>query len=283
MVRIWKWFNGLSNRARTSFLLSVTLIGLVSTIMSIIGVSLETLTHRLWLSLSIIFLTSVVLYGVIYWIIGLIFKYSLPLTIHQNSVLIANEDIFDTKGWIVIGCDTHFDTRVDDVVISKKSLHGKLLLEHGEPTVIKQVVEQEALRRNLSPNSEGLYDFALGTIIRYDSAKDGNTYLLLAMTELNEKNEAHTNMTQYEQMLMTMWMEINSVYAGNDIVLPVLGTGITRFEGGPQEPASLLRCMLCTLNASGVYFNSEVKIVINGNRRDIPLYEYKDLFRNKVK
>ena len=74
---------------------------------------------------------------------------------------------------------------MDDVVISKKSLHGKLVLEHGNADEIKKVVEKEAQRQHLSPNNEGLYDFPLGTVIRYDSTKDGNTYLMLAMTELD--------------------------------------------------------------------------------------------------
>lgn len=123
-----------------------------------------------------------------------------------------------------------------------------------------------------------MYDFPLGTIIKYESNVDNQTYLMLAMTELNSEYEAHTNMDKFEQMLMKMWREIDRVYAGEDVVLPILGTGISRFDDGPKDKEALLRCMLCTLNSSGVSLNANVEVVIYGDTRDIPLYEYKDMF-----
>ena len=103
---------------------------------------------------------------------------------------------------------------------------------------------------------------------------------MLAMTELNENYEAHTNMAKFEQMLMKMWREIDRVYASHDIVLPLLGSGISRFDDGPKENESLLGCMLCTLNSSGVTLHSKVSILIYGNVDDIPLYEFKDIFHS---
>ena len=79
-------------------------------------------------------------------------------------------------------------------------------------------------------------------------------------------------------MLMKMWTEIDRVYASNDIVLPVLGTGISRFDDGPKDREALLRCMLCTLNSSGVSLKSKVDIIIYGDVKDIPMYEYKNMF-----
>ena len=79
-------------------------------------------------------------------------------------------------------------------------------------------------------------------------------------------------------MLMRMWKEIDRVYASNDVVIPILGTGILRFDDGLKDKENLLRCMLCTFNSSGVSLNSKVKIVLYGNSDDISLYEYKDIF-----
>lgn len=97
---------------------------------------------------------------------------------------------------------------------------------------------------------------------------------MLALTELNKNYESHTNMAKHELMLMKMWKEIDRVYASNDVVLPVLGTGISRFDDGPKDKDDLLRCMLCTFNSSGVSLNSKIKIVLYGSTGDIPLYEY---------
>lgn len=103
---------------------------------------------------------------------------------------------------------------------------------------------------------------------------------MLAMTKLNDKNEAHTTMAEYEHMLMRMWKEINCVYASNPVVLPLLGTGISRFDDGPKEKSALLRCLLCTLNGSNVYFNSTIKIVIWGDTKEYSLFEYKNVFKS---
>lgn len=280
LQRIWKWYNDLPNRKKTSITSSITAVGLIATIFTVLGVSVNGWVNNIWLSLLIVVLTLIGVYFIAYCIIGKIYKDSVPLIIRQTPVSISCGDIFETDGFRVIGCDTHFDTQVDDVVISKKSLHGKLVLEYGNADEIKKVVEKEAQRQHLSPNNEGLYDFPLGTVIRYDSTKDGNTYLMLAMTELDSNYEAHTNMAKFEHMLMKMWSEINRVYASNDVALPLLGTGISRFDDGPKNKDALLRCMLCTLNSSGVTLNAKIKVVIYGNAKDIPLYEYKDIFKS---
>lgn len=278
--RIWKWYNGLPNRKKVSVTSSITVVGLLATVFTVLGVSVNGWVKNIWLSLLIVVLALVGVYFIAYCIIGKIYKDSVPLSIRQTPVSISCGDIFETDGLRVIGCDTHFDTRVDDVVISKKSLHGKLVLEHGNADEIKSVVEKEAKRLHLTANSDGLYDFPLGTIIRYDSSKDNHTYLMLAMNELDRNYEAHTNMAKFEHMLMKMWSEINRVYASNDVALPLLGTGISRFDDGPKNKEALLRCMLCTLNSSGVTLNAKVKVVIYGDAKDIPLYEYKDMFKS---
>lgn len=278
--RIWQWYSGLPNRIRTSITSSITVVGLVATIFTVLGVSVNGWVKNIWLSLLIIFGALVGVSFIVYCLIGKIYENNVSLVIRQTPVSISCGDIFETEGFRVIGCDTHFDTRVDDVVISKKSLHGKLVLEHGNADEIKAVVEKEANRLHLVANNDGLYDFPLGTIIRYYSSKDHNTYLMLAMTELDKNYEAHTNMAKFEHMLMKMWSEINRVYASNDVAIPLLGTGISRFDDGPKNKQALLKCMLCTLNSSGVTLNAKVKVIIFGDSKDIPLYEYKDMFRS---
>lgn len=279
MKRIWKWYNNLSNRLKDSIAVSIGLIGLISTLMSIIGVSLNDWTQSKKCSVLIVILACGLFTVLSYLVLGAVFKSSVKLTIHHTPVSISCGNIFEVDGWRVIGCDTHFDTRVDDVVISKRSLHGQLVLKHGDKDEIKTVIENEANRLGLVSNEVGLYDFPLGTVIRYDSSVDGKTYLMLAMTELDSEYKAHTNMAKFEQMLMKMWNEIDRVYASNTVVLPLLGTGISRFDDGPKDKEALLKCMLCTLNNSGVTLNSEIKVVIFGKAEDIPLYEYRSMFK----
>ena len=280
MKRLFRWFFSLSNRIRDSFYVLMTLIGLLSTLFTILGVSLSDCINNVWGRLGVVVAIFVLSYVVIYGLIGEIFKDSVQLSINGTNIIISYGDIFAVEGWKIIGCDTHFDTRVNDVVISKNSLHGKMMLEHGNISDILGVVEKEAIRLSLTKNENGLYDFPLGTIIRYirkTDDKDEN-YLLLAMTKLDDQFKACTNMAEFENMLMRMWTEIDRVYAGHPIVIPLLGTGISRFKDKSKNTEMLLRCLLCTLNVSGVRLNTTVKIVIYDETKRLPFYEYRYMF-----
>ena len=57
-----------------------------------------------------------------------------------------------------------------------------------------------------------------------------------------------------------------------------LGSGISRFEDGPRGKEDLLRCMLCTLNTSGVTLDAQVEIILKDDST-IDLYEYKNIFQ----
>lgn len=284
MKKIYMWYKNLPNRTRDSFTYAFALIGAISTIFSIFGISLRDIPKiNLWMSIVLVVIAFVAAFGIIYYVIGRIFKDSVKMDIRKTPVSIICGNIFETSGWKVIGCDTHFDTRIDDVVIAKSSLHGQLFLNHGNINEIKAAVEAEANRLQISKNTDGSYTFPLGTIIRYDSSKDSQTYLMLAMMGLDSQNEAHTNMAKFEQMLMKMWRELDRVYARNDIALPLLGSGISRFDDGPKGDNELLKCMLCTLNNSGVTFKSKVSVVLyrssnSDDENDIPLYEYRNMF-----
>ena len=278
MKRIYYWYSNFPKRIRDSIIWTITIFSFISTTLSILGISLGDWEKSSFaIRISVVLAAFVLITFLTYIILGIIFNKSITLTIRHTPVSICCGNIFEKKGMKVIGCDTHFDTRVDDIIISKKSLHGKLVLEHGDTEAIKVAIKKEAKRLGLKDNKQGLYDFPLGTIIKYESKVDNQTYLMLAMTELNSEYESHTNMAKFEQMLMKMWKEIDRVYAGEDVVLPILGTGISRFDDGPKDKKVLLRCMLFTLNSSGVSLKANVEVVIYGDIRDIPLYEYKDM------
>lgn len=274
------WFNDLSYQFRKSIMMSIFIIGIISTVMTIIGISLNDWMKNRWYSLLIVIVAFIVIVLLFYYGIGFLYKESISFKIKSTQIYIKRGNIFSVDGWKIIGCDTHFDTRVDDVVVSKKSLHGQLFLEHGKIEEIKNAVKNEARRLHLSAGDKGQYNFPVGTIIRYDSSVDKQTYLMLAMAELDDNYKARTNMVRFEQMLMNMWSEIDRVYASHDIVLPLLGTGILRFDDGPKNIRALLKCLLCTLNNSGITFNSTVTIVIPDQIKDLPLYEYKHMFQS---
>lgn len=282
------WWNNLSNRVRTSFVTATTLLAIVSTFLSIIGISFEDLIgSSIWVRVGAVFVLYFILWTFCYIAIGLFYRNSITIDINTTKVTLKCGDIFKEDAYRVIPCDSTFSTQVDDKVISKKSVHGQFVLSHSNKDKVREAVKQSAvhlLKTKKVTLDKGIDDqdnFPLGSIVLYKSDIDDKTYLMLAMTELNKDYEAHTNLTQFESMLFRMWKEIDRVYASHNVVLPLLGTGISRFDDGKKDKVNLLRCMLCTLKNSGVTLNTNVSILISKDKNeDMSLYEFKDIFRS---
>ena len=233
----------------------------------------------IWMRIFILGIVFIALWFTIYLIIGYRYRNSIDILVKNTQITIKKGDIFKASALKVIGCDTHFDSRIDDIVISKQSLHGQLFLKHGDANEINEIVKKEAKQRGLRQNKDRLYTFELGTIIPYQNQSEDCTYLMLAMTELDDKYKSTTTLAKFEIMLMKMWHEIDRVYAGRNVALPLLGSGISRFEDGPRKKEDILRCMLCTLNTSGVTLKAQVEIILKDDSK-IQLYEYKNIFRH---
>lgn len=252
MDGVWNWYQNLSNQWRTSLTFSIGVVGLISTLLSIFGVSVKDCTNNWFFGVMLVIgVFALVTLGV-YWAIGMIFRKSVSMTVRGTPVTVKVGSIFSTKGMRVIGCDSRFSTTVDDRVISRNSLHGQLVLRHGTEETIRNAVRLEARRLGIQPDRDGAYEFPLGTVIRYDSPVEDQVYLMVAISRLNEANEAHVTMAEFEGAMMAMWHGIDRIYARNPVNLPLLGSGILRFDDGPKDKKSLLRCLLCTLSASGV-------------------------------
>ena len=251
------------------------IIASISVLLTVWGSSMKDFMHNSNLCERIV-ITALALCALSF-IVGLVsycrYKKGITLMMRGNRVKICFGDIFKAEGYRVIGCDTKFSTEADDKVISKSSLHGKFLLNCADKDDVIRCIKEA------SPKTEGRHDFETGTVIRFSKAKDNHTYLLLALTKLNEANESHTDMAEFSQTMLRMWHGINHIYNGNDIVLPLLGTGITRFDDGSKNSMELLGCMLYTLYRSNLDFNRTITIVLWKGNADISLHKVKDIVK----
>ena len=139
--------------------IALAVVGFISTIMTIAGVSVNGCVQNVCVSFLIIVAMIMLIFFISYGIIGSIYGQAVSFDIRSMPVEITVGDIFKSEGFKVIGCDTHFDTRVDDTIISKKSLHGQLVLQHGDINGIKAAVEKKAQALGLKHNDEGLREF----------------------------------------------------------------------------------------------------------------------------
>ena len=137
----------ITKKTHDSIQFALAMVGICSTFMSILGMSLRDWTGSLWKSIVIVIVSLIIVFIMIYVFIGKRYEREVDLTIQKTSVSIMQGDIFEISGRKVIGCDSHYDLRIDDVVISKKSLHGQLVLNHAKEEELKAVISSEADRK----------------------------------------------------------------------------------------------------------------------------------------
>lgn len=251
-VQLWK--DGIS--------LGFGIFGVVSAVTGILGFSFTGLFKDICMSIIMTIIVVISPYFVAVCFLWWNVRDRISIKIRGINVTICQGDIFEQNGWKVIGVDDSFTVTEDDSIISHSSLHGKL---------IKQLKIKKELEMFQNSISEKKLKLSQGDILPY---KD---FMLFALTHLNDKNEGHVDSMNYETLMRRMWQGIGSMYSGRPIYLPILGDGITRFDGVSEKPSSsqLLKCMLCSLKSSNVQIKSPITIVIYDRINEINFYDVK--------
>lgn len=199
-------------------------------------------------------------------------KKGISLKIRNIKVNIRQGDIFKAEGWKVIAFNEYFDTTVDDIIIAHNTINGVFIDNYVKDLDdLKQSIANSPDNPHLKKITKGgKVKYPLGFIVPYGS------YMLLAFTHF-ENNQARLTQKDYEDCLRVMWTEISRTYANKPIFIPLIGSGITRFDGTPHKSKSdLLKCMLCTLRTSVVNINQPITILLTEEAiQDINMYEMK--------
>lgn len=197
--------------------------------------------------------------------IGLFIYYKndkkITLVINNTIVKIFFGDIFKMPGKKIIAFNEYFDTIVDEKIITKKSLNGKLINNFlSAEKIDSSILEDHSLIKNGSnlKRKEGKQQkYSLGQIHCI------NDWFLLSFSRFNKKNEAELMVNEYATCLLEMWKNLNCKYAQNDIYIPLLGARITRIRDNMAIPdQDLLEIILSTLKISMVTFKEPSKINI---------------------
>jgi hypothetical protein len=110
-------------------------------------------------------------------------------------------------------------------------------------------------------------------------------FFLVAFSKFNEENEANLKLHEYANCLIHFWNEVNSLYAQQEVVVPLLGSGITRHKDFNATPHQLLEVMLWTFKISKVKFREPSKITIllhESNHKNINYYKLKEFEKNGI-
>lgn len=226
--------------------------------------------HKLIIGLAVLnFL--VILYCVLWWCSNK--KTHINLNIEGSPVEVKFGDIFNEDGLKVIAFNEYFDTLVDNKIIAENTLNGFFIKNFIEnvSSFDEQICEDLHLQEKVIETNENRLlgkktRYKLGSIFKYESQ-----YLLTAFSRFDDKNRAYLSMQDYISCLLEFWNEIDIIYAGRTIVIPLLGSGITRFRGYENvSEQELLELILWSFKVSRIRFRypSKVSIVVGYDKRD---------------
>jgi hypothetical protein len=210
--------------------------------------------------------------------------HSIRLKINTSEVEVKVGDIFSEQSdFKVIPFNEYFDTLVDDTVIAKSTLNGKYInnlfkdkIEELDNKILADAhLSKAVILENKDRPIGKKIKYRLGTICAIDD------YLLTALTRFDADNRAYLEIHDYINCLLNFWNEIDRIYAGKTVALPILGSGITRFKGYENiSDQELLELIILMFKVSRVKFTypSKVKIIVYKEKSDkINLLKLKDL------
>lgn len=246
------------------------ILSVISVILSFVLIVVE-IPDENKLCVGIVFLITLLIIYVVMWVKANKLT-SIKIYINNSTVSVKTGNIFEEEGLKVIPFNEYFDTNVDNKIISEKTLNGIYLNNY-----IKDIEELDCLIENDEILSEKIAQVVekrrFGKKIQYKlgSIYQNDNYLLTAFSRFDESNKAYLTMNDYMNFLLNFWNEIDTIYAGRTVVIPLLGSGITRFkEYNMISEQELLELLLWSFKVSKIKFTypSHVSIVIHKAKVD---------------
>lgn len=200
------------------------------------------------------------------------------LRINNTTVKVVVGDIWtllkkepaDRTGEIsVIGVNDFYDVIVDNRIIAERSLHGqyvKKLIVAGKLDELNRTIETDSIL-NKPGNSKRIASRKVGKQTRYEigSVVEFESYVLAAFTKFDNQNKAWLSAEEFAEFWMRFWKNIDEIYAGRTINIPLMGAGITRFRNTKPTKQELLDTMLWTMKISGfhnTYSDKQINFII---------------------
>lgn len=203
------------------------------------------------------------------------------LNFNNSTIEIKIGDIFNEPGLKAIPFNEFFDTQVDERIIASTTLNGIFLKRmHGRIEEIDRAIENdEIVNRNAIGSADGRLNgkkkrYELGSVCLFED------YLMVAFSRFDKDNRAYLRMRDYVDTLINFWNEVDIIYAGRSISIPLFGSGITRFKDYSSiSEQELLELIIWSFKISRVKFTypSKVSVVIHKSIIDkINFYKLKE-------
>lgn len=267
---------------KSSWVIPGALFGLAATLLTFIEFEKDSIKLKILVGLVLIS----IIYILFYLLKSILLK-EIKLDIDGSEIEIRKGDIFKFPRNIykVIAFNEFFDTEVDDKIISRNSLNGQYLNKfYTETSELDDKITQDQ-RMKFRIDEKDVKRPLGGKNIRYrlGSVYKDQDFFLIAFSKFDDENKANLKLHEYANCLINFWNEVNSLYAQQEVVVPLLGSGITRHKDFDATPHQLLEVMLWTFKISKVKFRepSKVTILLHGDHhKKINFYKIKEFENN---
>lgn len=145
----------------------------------------------------------------------------------------------------VINFDECYTTKVGDkpMEIKPGSICGQFLMKYKDED-FDNVVQGSGRKATKHSECKKKECYERGTLIPY---KD---YLLLAFAKLDVNGCGYLSRDEYMQCLYKMWEELDIYYSMKSVAIPILGSGITRFNDEMLSQQQLLDMIIASYKLS---------------------------------
>lgn len=217
----------------------------------------------------------------------LIFMRKVSLNFGGNKTLeIFFGDIFKEESTLkVIAANEYFDTIVDNKIIAKGTLHGKVI-EYLERNGISLVDLDNKISNQLSQiqgicNSSRLegkqMKYPIGTTIEIQ-----NNFIFSAFSRF-DSNHRVIPMTgaEYNDFLIKLWENLDTIKNDRNLDIPFIGTGNANIANGAITYVDILHIMILTFKLSKISFsqNTKARLILHSSMKEnISLLDIKNIF-----
>ena len=250
----------------------LVVLSVISLICSFIFISVE-IPDNCKISVEIYIVVILLIIYIIMWAIAN-FQNKTTLYINNSTIVVKIGDIFKEDGLKVIAFNEYFDTQADNRIVAENTLNGIYI--KSKINVVKELdnlidndidLNKKIIQNNYDRSNGKKKKYKLGTIFQNDG------YLLTAFTKFDNDNKAYLSMNDYINFLLNFWNEIDVIYAGRSVSIPLLGSGITRFtdrESNTIPEQELLELLIWSFKISRIKFTypSKVSIIIHESKKD---------------
>lgn len=173
-------------------------------------------------------------------------KWSKTIKGTNYKIVIKYKDIFKMKKCKkIIPFDECYTTSVGYAKgdIKPTSICGQYLLKH--PILnMQQLIDAAGLKKAGKSKYQSKDRYESGSLIAHQD------YLLMSFVKLDKEGVGRMTRKELIDCLSVMWMEMADLYGQQDVCMPILGSGITKFEDSSLGQQELLDIIIASYKLS---------------------------------